>query len=234
MSAVLEICVAEKEEGKTVEALLKKHFGISTGLLRELKYSGRLTLNNEVCKSVDKVKSGDKILADVSETSNDNENILPFQSQIEVLYEDDFLLAVNKPGGVECHPCPSNRVSTLANSVMYYWKQKGEYHNCHIVNRLDKGTSGICIIAKNRFCHHQLSKQMKNKDFKKYYFAIVHGKVDLDEGEIELPIDRCNDSIIKRRVAQTGKYAKTLYKKLPATKVIHCLILVLKQEGRIR
>ncbi len=211
MPLILEHTVSSAEQGQTVEYLLKKHFGISSGLMCELKYSRRIFINEKVCRSVDTVNSGDKISADVEEICEDFGAITPFKSELDILYEDEFVLIVNKPGYMESHPCHSNYETTLANAVMYYWGQNGEYHKYHIVNRLDRGTSGICVIAKNRFAHSKLSEQMQKGSFKKYYTALVHGKIAEPDGVIELPIGRTSESIIKREVCQDGKYAKTIY-----------------------
>lgn len=231
MAAILEYIVKEKEEGSTVEQLLKKHFGISTGLLRELKYNDKIFINGKACRSIDKVYIKDIISADVSESRPDFGHITPFESEIEVLYEDEFVLAVNKPGNMESHPCPSNRETTLANAVMYYWGQKGEYHNYHIVNRLDKGTSGICLIAKNRFAHGVLSGQMKSGNIKKEYSAVVHGKLEPLSGEINLPIGRSETSIIKRVVRSDGKASKTIYK-TAYTRRSYSLVDISLETGR--
>lgn len=212
MSAVLNYIVSEKNSGKTIEKILKSEYGISSGLMTELKYNGRLRLNGEVCKSVDIAATGDLICADVSEDLRQDSKFNRYRMELDILFEDEFLIVVNKPGGIASHPCPSNREETLANGIMYYWDRKGEYHNYHIVNRLDKDTSGICVIAKNRFAHGVLSQQMKNNMFKKTYSAIVRGVPFPEDGTIEMPIKRAKGSVIKREASLDGKYAKTIYK----------------------
>ncbi len=212
MPLILEHIADYTEQGQSVEQILKKHFNISCGLLCELKYNGKIFINGEVCRSVDTVKQGDAICTDVEEICEDYGNITPYEYSLDILYEDEFILVVNKPGNMESHPCHSNYKSTLGNAVMYHWGQNGAYHKYHIVNRLDRGTSGICVIAKNRYSHSKLSTQMQNGDFQKFYTALVHGKPDLPEGIIELPIGRASESIIKRIVTPDGKYAKTIYK----------------------
>ncbi|MBQ9757827.1 MAG: RluA family pseudouridine synthase [Clostridia bacterium] len=211
MSLMLEYKATQKDEGKTVERILKREFGISSKLMIYLKMNKKLFLSGEVCRSVDVCKTNDIISADVAENNDCTEEILPWKEKLDILYEDNFLLVVNKPGNMEVHPCLGNRNTTLANAVMYHWKANGEYHNYHIVNRLDKDTSGICVIAKNRFAHGVLSAQLKAKIFKRGYTAIVHGKLQEEHGSIELPIKRDAEGIIKRTVAEDGKYAKTNY-----------------------
>ncbi len=211
MAAVLEYKVLVNDEKKTVEQILKRRFGVSAKLMTHLKLSGRLRINGNVCRSIDTVICGDIITADVSENCA-SDGIVPSKMKLDILFEDDFILVVNKPGGLAVHPSIGNYDKTLANGIMYYWGEKGEYHNYHIVNRLDKDTSGLCLIAKNRFAHGVLSAQIINKTFHRKYTAIVHGEVSPSIGSIEIPIRRESSSIIKRIAAFDGKYAKTNYK----------------------
>jgi len=211
MSAIIEFTVDELNSGRTVERILRSNYNISSSMLKHLKLCSGLFLNGNVCRTVDVCQTGDFIVADVSENIEKPANICLWNFEPEILFDDDFLTVVNKPGGMEVHPCPSNRTTTLANAIMYYWSKFGEYHNYHIVNRLDKDTSGICVIAKNRFAHGVLSAQMNNNTFKREYTAIVHGSFESAEGTVELPIGRDPDSIIKRIVSPGGRYAKTNY-----------------------
>ncbi len=212
MHAILECIVENCDNEKTVEKILKKKFDISSSLMTFLKLNARLRRNNIVCRSVDVCKVGDILTADVSENIECC-NIKPNPNiDLEILFEDDFILVVNKPGNITSHPSMGNRENSLANAVMYHWIKNGEYHNYHILNRLDKGTSGICIIAKNRFAHGVLSKQMREGIIEKKYTAIVHGTFENETGSIEFPIRRVDESVIKRMVAVDGKYAKTNYK----------------------
>ena len=211
MPLILEHYVLPEESGATVERLLKKHFDISSGLMCFLKYNERLFLNGKVCRTVDVASVGDKVAADIMENIEDNQ-ISEYNHKLDIIFEDEYILVVNKPGNMESHPCHSNYETTLANTVMYYWRRKNEHYNYHIVNRLDKDTSGICVIAKNRYSHGNLSKQMIKGEFKKRYFAAIHGHIEPEQGRICLPIQRQGESIIKREVNENGQYAETLYK----------------------
>ncbi len=212
MKLLLEYKVPPNEDGFCAEHFLKKRLGISAGLLCELKYSGKIFINGKVCRTVDAARCGNIVSADVYEDIGGFGDIKPFETDLDIIYEDDYILVVNKNSEMESHPCHSNYETTLGNAVVYHWSKNGEYHNYHIVNRLDRGTSGLSVIAKNRFSHNLLSQQIKSGEFKKYYQAIVHGRVEPLDGIIELSIERCGTSIIKRCVSESGKYAKTLYK----------------------
>lgn len=210
-NAILEYIATEKDAGKTVEHILKREFSVSSKLMIYLKLNGKITINSKVSRSVDTLSCGDLLAADISENLSECTDIIPTQIELNIVYEDEYILVVNKPGGIEVHPSMGDNINTLANAVMYYWQQNGEYHNYHIVNRLDKDTSGLCVIAKNRYAHSILSKQIKDKSFQRKYVAIVHGLFQEKTGIIEKPIKRASDSVIKRIVADDGKYAKTKY-----------------------
>ncbi len=232
MSLMLTYKAKETDSGKAVEKILKREFGISSKLMTFLKLNQCIFINGNICRSVDLCQEGDTVSADVSENLKGIGKISPWKADIEIIFEDDFLLAVNKPGNMEVHPCLGNYETTLANAVMYYWQQKGEYHNYHIVNRLDKDTSGICLIAKNRFAHGVLSEQIKQGIFERKYTAIVHGTPDPPNGTIDAPIKRSDESIIKRTVAHDGKYAITNYKTILSIKDRYSLVDIQLETGR--
>lgn len=208
--AILEYIATNADNKKTVERVLKREFGISSKLMIFLKLNGKITINGNISRSVDTLKAGDKLVADVSENIV-SAGILPAEIELDILYEDEYLMVVNKTGGIEVHPSMGDNLGTLANAVINHWQKNGECHNYHIVNRLDKNTSGLCVIAKNRYAHASLSEQIKSKTFKRRYIAIVHGLFNKKTGTIEKPIKRASESIIKRIVAEDGKYAKTNY-----------------------
>lgn len=208
-STVLSLEIGEKNNKKTAEQVLKKEFDISSGLLKELKLNGKIFINNKICRSVDKVCSGDILSADVGEFKISE--IPECFVAPEILFEDAHILVVNKPRGMSIHPSINNYDKTLAGAVINHWRKVGEEHNFHSVNRLDKDTSGICVVAKNRYSHHILSLQQQSCVMKKTYTAVVHGNVKSD-GIIDLPIKRAAEGIIKREVSNDGKNAVTKYR----------------------
>ncbi len=210
MSAVLEYTAKTADDGKTAERILKSVFGVSSGLMKELKLGGRIFINGKVCRSVDSVRTGDLLTAEVEEDRADG-GIEPHETKLDILFEDDYITVINKPGGMSSHPSMNNRTSTLANGVMYHWLKNGESHGYHIVNRLDKDTSGLCVVAKNRYAHSRLAEQMKTDEFVRRYTAIVHGVPKPPCGSICVPIRRENNSVIKRVAAPDGQPATTLY-----------------------
>lgn len=210
MDAVLKIVVSALDSGKTVEMLWKKKYGISSGLFVKLKLGGRLCINGEVCRSIDTVAEGDVLTADVSENEA-SENIVPADIKLDIVYEDEYIIVINKPRKLCVHPSIANYDCTLANGLVKYWQENGEMHKFHAVNRIDKDTSGICVIAKNRFAHGVLSEQMRSMKFKRKYRAILKGCPEEKSGIIDLPIKRVENSVIKREVSPDGKRAVTHY-----------------------
>lgn len=205
-STILSYEVKARDTGKTVEQIIKREFAVSSGLLKELKLSGKLKINGIICRSIDIVSCGDTVSADIEE--NERSEIMEYEYTPEILFEDAHLTVVNKPAGLSVHPCRGSYEKNLAGAIIRHWRKNGEEHNFHAVNRLDKDTSGICVIAKNRYSHSVLSGY--NTFIKKEYSAVVHGKI-CKAGVIDLPIKRDEDSVIKRKVSNDGKKAVTVY-----------------------
>lgn len=146
-----------------------------------------------------KLRSGDKIsfLIDFEE---DNSNIFPTKMDLQIIYEDDAFIVINKPSNIPVHPSMLHYENSLSNGLKYYFDSIRLKKKIRPVNRLDKDTSGIVIFAKNEYVQEALIKQMKSKTFKKEYFAICDGSFssDLYSGTINAPIARKENSIIER------------------------------------
>lgn len=208
--AILKYTALPEDKGKTVENIWKRKFNISSSLFTCLKLNEKLRLNGEICRSIDIVSEGDMLTADVTENES-SENIVPADIEPDIIYEDEFIMVINKPRNMSVHPSMGNFSTTLANGIINYWAKNGEMHKFHAVNRIDKDTSGICIVAKNRFAHGVLSGQMNTKQFKRKYMALVHGILPQRTGVINKPIKREAESVIKRVVSPDGKAAVTNY-----------------------
>ena len=226
MNAILTYNVKPEDHGKTTETVLRHKMNISSKLLTKLKLSKKIFINNIPCRSIDTLSKGDTLTADVTENEH-NPNILPYETDLEVLYDDEFLTVVNKPSNMSVHPSIGNHTSTLANAIEYFWSQNHECHKFHAVNRLDKNTSGICVIAKNRFAHGVLAQQTRLNLFSKKYIAIVHSTPSPSSGTINLPITRIENSVIKRGVSPQGKEAITHYKVLAENNGLSMIEVVL-------
>ncbi len=210
MSTILTYTATENDDGKTAENICKLEFGISSGLMTFLKLNGRLKINDKICRSIDTLSVNDILTADVSEDET-SPNIVSTKLDLDIVYEDDYIIIINKPRNLCVHPSIRNFDNTLANGIMHYFRENGKNYCFHAVNRIDKDTSGLCVIAKNRFAHGVLSEQIKSKKFSRKYMAVIEGIPQNKSGVIDKPIRRENESIIKRAVAPDGQSAITHY-----------------------
>ncbi|WP_027107687.1 RluA family pseudouridine synthase [Lacticigenium naphthae] len=198
-----------KPDGCTMKQFIT-NVGISKRLLSKIKYrGGHIALNGTEVTVREIITNGDLITISMPPEEH-SDGLEISQKEIEILYEDSHYLIVNKPIGIYAVPSVNDRYHSLTNRVKGYLKKhKQHYQVVHVVNRLDRDTSGIMIFAKHSFAHSLLDKKFKEGVIIKKYTARVSGSVDQDHGIIDLPIARNADSIIKREVSPHGKKAKT-------------------------
>ena len=156
---------------QTVRQILINEFNISYNLLVKLKKSKKIFLNNKETY-VDRLLQNGDVVSVAIDFIEDNSNVLPTKMDLNILYEDDTLLILNKPAGIPVHPSILHFENSLSNGVKYYFDSINLHKKIRPVNRLDRNTSGIVIFAKNEYIHDILSKQMQEKIFKKYYIAL--------------------------------------------------------------
>lgn len=188
--------------------------GVSRRLLAKIKFQGgTLLVNKQVRNTKFEVKLGD-IVTIIIPDEGEHETMLPFESSLDIVYEDDHLLIVNKPTEVASIPSQYHKNGTMANYVKYYYNQQNYVNRViHVVTRLDRDTTGLMMFAKHGFAHAMMDKQLQSGELKKYYHALVGGDLSrLSEHEmIDLPIGRDESSIIKRCVIEGGQQALTEY-----------------------
>ena len=189
-----------------ISEYLKIHLGISQTLLSKVKMGG-VFLNEENVHMRAEVKNGDRI--EVIFPSEASEGIPPIDLPLEVLYEDEHMIAVCKPRNMPTHPSKGNSLPTLANAVMHYF---GKDFVFRAITRLDRDTSGIVLIAKTQYAASRLSSDMKAGRFTKIYTAVVSGIPSPAEGRIDAPIRREKEGALRRIVAEDGKRAVTEYR----------------------
>ncbi|PZE20371.1 RluA family pseudouridine synthase [Paenibacillus xerothermodurans] len=203
--------VPEKEDGFYLKTILQNRMNISRKLLSRLKLTEQgITVNGERKYISVRVHAGDVV--EVRMLQEESDDILPQPLPLDILYEDEHLLVVNKAAGMIVHPTHGHYVNTLANGVVYYWRQQGKTYRFRPIHRLDQETSGALAIAKNPFVHQQVSEQMQAHQVKKEYIALVHGLLPIDEGTINEPIDRDPGDPHVRIVTPSGYPAVTHYK----------------------
>lgn len=213
MTRTLSYTISEEFENQTIGQFLKAK-SFSAPIVTHLKRTQRGILRNgEWGRVRDVLQLGDTLVLNLVETES-SENIVPSPLPLEIVYEDEDLLIVNKEANRPIHPSQGNYDNTLANAVAYYFKQKGESFTYRCINRLDKDTTGLLIIAKNMYSASLLSDMVQNREIHREYLAIATGEVP-ESGTITAPIARVEGSTIERKVdEENGEYACTHYKRL--------------------
>lgn len=221
----LEYAVKREDQSKTLKDILKKKLFISNILINKLKTTNSILVNNGPKFVNYKVKENDVIIInfenmnnviynDKSSTYYKKDKYLDkykrLKYNLDIIYEDEYLLIINKPYNMAIHPSCANYETTLSNAVATYLELQNIY-SIHIVTRLDKDTSGICIFAKSEYIQELFIRKNKYISLKKEYIAIVDSIVKKDHDIIEKNISRKNNSIILREVNNNGDYAKTEY-----------------------
>ncbi|MBD2867552.1 RluA family pseudouridine synthase [Paenibacillus arenilitoris] len=206
----LEAVVSAAEHGKTVRSVLERQLGVSRKLLSQVKLTEHgLTVNEKRVYTTAPVSEGDVIR--VRMLREESDDILPQPIPIEVVFEDEHLLIVNKPAGMIVHPTHGHYTDTMANGVVYHWRRQGERVRFRPVHRLDEETSGLVAVAKTSYVHQQLSEQMQASEVLKLYRAYVYGAPDPAAGTVDAPIDRDPDRPHVRIVTPAGYPSVTHY-----------------------
>ncbi len=213
----LTYIVADAEDAKTVKYILKSKLSLSERLVRKLKYAGQVLRNSLPVHINAPVCIGDRIEA-IIEFDDINEEITPEKMDLDILYEDDSIIALNKPPSMVVHPTSYHLTGTMANGVLHYLLSKGIRTRIRPVSRLDRDTSGIIIFALNQYVQERLIKQMHENTYYKEYVGIVCGNFDEASGVINLPIERKPESIMVRHVSPSGAPSVTRYEVLERLK----------------
>lgn len=198
---------------KSVLEICKDKLNISSRLFTKLK-NEHIYLNNNLLTTYTPLKEGDILTIDMGYPET-QDNVVPNSDiHFDILYEDEWLLIVNKPAHMPVHPTMRHYEDTLSNGVKAYFESINLNKKVRLVNRLDKDTSGIVIVAKCEYIQEQLVKQMQNNIFEKEYIALVNGILPINNElkTINVPIKRKADSIIERIVSDDGDKAITKYK----------------------
>lgn len=189
---------------------------MSREAIQRLIKEGKILVNGKIVKASYKTNIGDIIT--IEESVAEETNLKPQEIPINIIYEDDDILIVNKEKGMVVHPGNGNPDGTLANAVVAYCKESlsgiGGKIRPGIVHRIDKDTSGLVIIAKNDLAHINLSNQIQKREVKKTYIALVRGVIKENEATINMPIGRSTKDRKKMAVIKTGKEAITHLKVL--------------------
>lgn len=222
--------IVKENKYQSINQILKQKFKISARLQHKLITSKQIFLNGNQADSRIAPQINNVITVNL-DFNEESENIIPTPIPLNIIYEDEALLILDKPAGIAVHPSISHYTDSLANGVKYYFDTIGLKRKIRPVNRLDLNTSGLIVFAKNEYVQECLIQQMQTNEFKKEYLAIVHGIFENVQGTINLPIARKENSIIERCISENGQEAITHYEVLKTSNdlsLVHCIL----QTGR--
>ncbi len=211
MPIYLTCQVSDALDGATVSTLLRQALGCSGTLIKQVKFGGLWLDGVQVILS-DRAAAGSVLRVRLPE--DPPSQLVPVAHPLDIPFEDEHLLIVNKPPYVPVHPGPNHRTDTLGNFITAHYQSSGQSHLFRPVNRLDRGTSGLMVIAKHRYSQERLQMQLHSNSFRRSYLAICDGVPEPACGAISAPIGRLEGSVIARTVRPDGAKAVTHYRTL--------------------
>ena len=201
--------IDKENDGIKLGVYLKSRLMMSRNGLIKVKKSGSLKVNGCKAHTDIIIKAGDKVEFELPDRNS--ENILPEFMPLDIIFEDDYLIVINKEAGIPTHPSRNHYMGTLANGLMCHWMEEDRDITIRPVNRLDKNTSGLVIFAKSSHIQHLMSIEDYRSKITKEYLAVVQGVVEADSGTVDAPIAREKLNSIRRVVREDGAEAVTHY-----------------------
>jgi 23S rRNA pseudouridine1911/1915/1917 synthase len=207
-----EISVLSLKEKQKVKDFLELQCSLSSRKAKLLIKEKKVMLNGKTAYYDSYVREGDKVVVDMSETGKDS--IIPEDIPIEIIYEDEYILAVNKPAGMLVHPTPNHPGGTLSNGVKFYFASKQLDIPIRLLNRIDMNTSGLVLIAKSGEAHAAIAALFDKDACEKHYIAVAEGYFEESIGTINKPIGIDEETPIRRAVRADGLSSITEYQVL--------------------
>jgi len=209
---LLTYTAAAEDQDAVLRDILKDRFNLSQALTARLKWQYRIKVNGQWSRTNHRIRPGDVITVDVDFSE---ENLIVAENlPLDIVYEDEDFLVVNKPSGMAIHPSKSGGTGTLANAVTFDWQKAGIHTLFRAINRLDKDTSGLVLIGKTQFAHQGVFVQDEQRGIRKRYIALAEGLISEDSGTINQPIACLDPAKRQRTVHPNGQPAITHYKVL--------------------
>ena len=231
MNRTLRYEITKEYDGFAIDKYLKTQGYSSANITAIKKMPNNVVIYDEWVHMNHKLSVGDVLTVNISEDSS-SEKIPPVKMDLNIVYEDEDIIVINKPAGLPIHPSLNHYEDSLANGLAYYYEDQNKPFIFRCANRLDKNTSGLTVIAKHLVSANILSTMVKNREFHREYYAIVRDNLEQSEGTIDAPIGRVDDSIITRCVdLEHGERAVTHYKVIDY-KNGHSLISIHLETGR--
>ena len=199
--AKYEHIVTQEETGLTINQILRQNYKFSSRFRTKMKYQSLVDLNGTPAPGYLRPEAGDVIGVRLPKEKSD---FTPENIPLDIIYEDDDLILINKQPGIIVHPTKGHPEHTIANAVMYYMQESGQVFKVRFANRIDMDTTGIIIVAKNANAQNDLANQMRHNSVIKRYKALVEGIIEEDHFTIDLPIGRPDQISIQRTVMEEG------------------------------
>lgn len=231
MERILNYHITKDADSLRVQQYLRRR-GFSYQNLTQLKKMPESILINGVWSYMrTPLHSGDILTVHICETES-SPNIPPVKLPLDIVYEDEDIVVVNKPAGMPVHPSLNNYRNSLANALMYYYQQQGKPFIFRCTNRLDRDTSGLTVIAKHMVSSSILSSMTARHEIEREYLAVVRGSVTPSSGTIDAPIGRTGSSLIERKIDfEHGERAVTHYHVVKEENG-HSLVSLILETGR--
>lgn len=204
---IITIPIHEQWSGMTIQTIFHKQWLAPKKLVHHLRMEKRVTLNGKAANWTIPLTSGDQL--SICLPIERNETVLPSKHQLQIVYEDEHLLIVNKPANMDTHINEKHELNTLANAVSFYLQSKGDYRKIRYIHRLDKDTTGAILFAKHALSHAILDRMLLNQQIERTYWALAGGIIRKNNFTIHEPIGRDRHHPTRRRVSKTGQQAIT-------------------------
>lgn len=231
MNRTLTYEISTEYDGFLIDKYLKSQGYSSANITAIKKMPNNVVVNGQWVHMNRKLSAGEVLTVNISE-DNSSEKIPPVKMALDIVYEDEDIIVINKPAGLPIHPSLNHYEDSLANGLAYYYESQGKPFIFRCANRLDKNTSGLTVIAKHLVSANILSTMVKNRQFHREYYAIVRGTLAEKTGTIDAPIGRVDDSIITRQVDfENGERAVTHYEVIKENNG-HSLVSIHLETGR--
>ncbi|MGE1210855.1 RluA family pseudouridine synthase [Bacillus sp. FSL K6-0923] len=224
----LSLKVDEQYHHTSLSHFLKTAVSASKPIVHFWMEHQKVRLNQKPAHHAVKVSQGDQIIIDLFET--EESDVTPEYGELEVLFEDEHLLIVQKPAGRPTHPNEQGQTGTLANLVAFHFQANGEEKRVRHIHRLDQDTSGTVIFAKHRLAHAALDQMLSKKTIKRTYIAIAEGLFKKKKGTIDAAIGRDKHHAVKRRISPTGQKAVTHFQVMDINKRLQLTAVKLQLE----
>ena len=210
----LERRVAPEEEGMRTEVLLKRWFSLSSSVIRRVKWiEDGILADGQRIRTDYRPRAGQLLSVRLTDAER-RSGVVPAPGPLDIVYEDGDVIVLNKAPGVPVHPGPGHFSDTLGNFLLYYYDTSGQEGDFHPVHRLDRGTSGLLVVARHAHAQEILKRQLHTDSFRRIYLAVCEGTPEPLRGVVDAPLGPKPGSLVEQEIRPDGKPARTRYETL--------------------